>query len=245
MRRQLPDFLNVPWNPREAVNVFITSWLLVPVVLAISLRVLASQWGVAQGWVQAFANGDLTASFIFSLATSLLGLGVVAYYLRKHEAGWHDVGLRKFRLGQALAYLVITVGIFLVSIPILFAIVKILIPGFNADQAQTNEFTQPGTATSAIQLSFLALVIIPPIVEEVIFRGFIFPAMSKRWGVVIGAVLTSLLFGFAHLQANVGVYTIVLSLILCLMYVRLRSIIPGIALHMLNNYLAFISQVHK
>ncbi len=88
-------------------------------------------------------------------------------------------------------------------------------------------------------------MLIPPIIEETVFRGFIFPAFSKRFGVIIGALLSSLLFGFAHLQYNVGVYTVVLGLLLCLLYIKLRSIVPGIFLHMLNNYLAFVALTHK
>jgi membrane protease YdiL (CAAX protease family) len=82
-------------------------------------------------------------------------------------------------------------------------------------------------------------VLLPPIIEETIFRGFIFPAISTRTGVIWGAILSSLLFGAFHGQANVFVYTAILGLLLCFMYVRTKSIIPGMVLHMLNNFLAF------
>lgn len=36
-------------------------------------------------------------------------------------------------------------------------------------------------------------------VEELVFRGYIFQAMEKKWGSLLGLVLTSLLFGFAHI----------------------------------------------
>jgi membrane protease YdiL (CAAX protease family) len=242
--KRLPDFLDVPWSTTDAVNVFITSWLLVPIVLTLILRWAALHFVTARAWLQSFANGDITAYFIFSLLTGLLGLTVVYYYVRKYRVGPASLGLRPYSPAKAATYLVVAIAFLLVSIPVLFTILKLLVPTFNVDQAQVNEFTSPQSA-AGLQLSFLALVIVPPITEELIFRGFIFPAIAKRWGLVIGAILTSLLFGFAHLQANVGVFTIVLSLILCLMYVRLGSIIPGIALHMLNNYLAFAAKVHK
>jgi membrane protease YdiL (CAAX protease family) len=70
-----------------------------------------------------------------------------------------------------------------------------------------------------------------------------FPALADRLGPVIGAIITSLLFGLAHFQLNVSVYTVVLSLLLCMMYWRLRSIWPGIAFHMLNNYLVFLTLI--
>ena len=88
-------------------------------------------------------------------------------------------------------------------------------------------------------------MLVPPVLEETIFRGFIFPAISKRTGVIWGAILSSALFGLAHAQGNITVYTFVLGLVLCFMYVRLRSILPGMALHMLNNYLAFLAYTQK
>ncbi len=123
-------------------------------------------------------------------------------------------------------------------------IISMLIPGFNAAQPQVNEFTQATTPASQ-RLSLIALVILPPMVEETVFRGFIFPALSKKKGAIVGAILTSLLFGIAHLQYNVSLYTIVLSLILCFMYYRLRSIWPGIFLHMINNYIAYMAIMKK
>ncbi len=94
-------------------------------------------------------------------------------------------------------------------------------------------------------LSLWALVIIPPIIEEIVFRGFMFPAFAKRFGVVLGAVVSSLLFAVAHLQLNVSVYTFILGLLLCFLYVRLGSTIPGIGIHMLNNYLAYMALNQK
>ena len=59
------------------------------------------------------------------------------------------------------------------------------------------------------------------------------------------AIFSGVLFGFAHLQPNVSIYTFILGLLLCAMYVRLGSIVPGIALHMLNNYFAYVALNQK
>ncbi len=145
---------------------------------------------------------------------------------------------------KAVLYVVVGLVVFAVAVEVAFVLVAWLFPTFNAAQPQTNDFTQPNTST-ARQLSLIALVIIPPIIEETVFRGFIFPAMSKWRGALVGAVITSLLFGLAHLQLNVSLYTVVFSLILCFMYARLRSIWPGVILHMVNNYIAYTSIIKK
>jgi membrane protease YdiL (CAAX protease family) len=132
---------------------------------------------------------------------------------------------------------------FMVAANALLWLVSTLVPTFDANQAQENEFI--GAAGAHPSLALVALVLMPPILEETIFRGFMFPALAKRVGVMGGAILSSILFGIAHWQANIGIYTFVLGLLLCFMYVRLRSIVPGILLHMLNNYLALIALTTK
>jgi hypothetical protein len=241
---QVPEHLNVPWRPLDALVVFLLPWLILPVVLIELLKATAHSSALANTALTLLAAGNPVASFIFSMIISLSALGVIAYFLHKRGASWRDLGLRKFNVAKAIGYLLLVLLLFIMAVPVVFAVVKYLLPHFNPDQIQSNDFTSP-TTSGAVRLSFLALVIVPPIIEEIIFRGFIFPALASRWGVIAGAVLTSLIFGLAHLQANVGVYTALLSLLLCWMYLRLRSIIPGMVLHMINNYLTFYAILHK
>jgi membrane protease YdiL (CAAX protease family) len=140
---------------------------------------------------------------------------------------------------RAIKYLFGILLLFIVLANLALVLVKLLVPAFNIDQPQDNEFT--ASVHTHRSLALVALVLLPPIFEETIFRGFIFPALSKRVGIIWGAVLSSMLFGIAHGQPNLFVYTTILGLLLCFMYVRMRSIVPGILLHMLNNYLAFVA----
>ncbi len=242
-RRPLPEHLKVPWGIVAALIVYVAAWLVLPTLLAVIVGLLSPFLTAARQLADGIINGGVVANFIFTIASATAGLGIVWLYLRRHHAGWQMVGWRRFSWRQALIYLIIIAVLFLIGIGLLLALVALLVPGFNADQSQTNEFTSQTVAHPIITL--LALVILPPIIEETVFRGFIFPAFAKKLGVIWGALISSVLFGFAHLQGNVSVYTFVLGLLLCFMYVRLRSIFPGMALHMLNNYLAFIALSQK
>ena len=51
----------------------------------------------------------------------------------------------------------------------------------------------------ALLLSIIA-VTIGPLMEELFFRGFLYPVLARRWGVVWGVLLTALPFGLLHLQ---------------------------------------------
>jgi membrane protease YdiL (CAAX protease family) len=235
---------HVPWKPVDALVVFLLAWLGVPLALYLGLLYLQSIPIVAQ-YSQALEAENLLASFTFDLASAFAGLAVVGWYLQRYKVGIHALGIRWFNVGKALVYVLGGIIGFIILIVGVLTLISVLLPGFNPDEAQVNEFTKAASDPGTRRLSFIALVLIPPIIEEVVFRGFVFPAFARRWGVWAGAITSSILFGLAHLQGNVGVYTVVLGLLLCLMYVKLRSIVPGILLHMLNNYLAFLAITGK
>jgi membrane protease YdiL (CAAX protease family) len=229
----------VPWNTWQALSVFLLPWVVIPLALVLGLMAVAPHYSLANQLLDLIQANDVKASFGLVIIDALCSLGLIAYFLHRYHVGWSVLGLRRFSLAKTLLYIVGLIAAFLLLIGLLDALVQLLVPSYNPDQEQVNEFI--GVAPNLHLLSLLALVVLPPLVEEPVFRGFVFPAFAKRFGLVGGAIISSLLFGLAHLQANVSVYTFVIGLLLCFLYVRLGSIIPGIALHMLNNYLAFMA----
>lgn len=89
-------------------------------------------------------------------------------------------------------------------------------------------------------LAFIGLVIVAPIAEELLFRGYLFGKLKqyniKTWVIVL---VTSALFGIAHMQLNVMVDTFALGVALALLRVFSGSIWPSILLHMAKNGLAY------
>lgn len=241
----LTNPLKVPWKSWEAVAVFVLSWIGAPLLILSAFRFAAPYDANIMKFVQGIHANDITASFQLTVLDAMAGLGVIWLVLRKYQVGWDRIGLRKFDVLKSSALIIVMFVVFVALAYMALVVTKILLPGFDPDQAQINEFTSAVTGNARI-VSFLALVVIPPIVEEILFRGFMFPAFTGRVGIFLGALASSLLFGLAHLQANVGVYTVVLGLLLCYMYKRTGSIIPGMALHMINNYVAFAALMgHK
>ncbi len=230
--------LKVPWKSWEAVVVFVMSWIGIPLIVLSLFRFAAPYDANIQQFIQGVSKSDITASFQLTVLDALAGIGLIWLFLRKYKVGWDMVGLRKFNVLKAAIIVAIAFVVFIALAYIALIATKLLLPGFDPNQAQVNEFTKAITGNARI-ISFFALVIIPPVIEEIVFRGFMFPAFSGRVGLLFGALFSSLLFGFAHLQANVGVYTVVLGLLLCFMYKKTNSIIPGMILHMINNYVAF------
>ena len=230
--------MNVPWRVRDVAGL-VAAWFGLQIVLGVMLAVLARGVPAIRDFQAAVHSGDITASFTLNLVSVAIGLGIVALYLRHYKVGWKMVGWRRVGVLKTIKYLFGIMLAFIILANLVLALVKLLVPSFNIDQPQTNDFTS--AVNTHRSLALVALVILPPIFEETIFRGFIFPALAKKTGLIWGAVLSSMIFGIAHGQTNLFVYTSILGLLLCFMYTKTRSIIPGILVHMLNNYLAFVA----
>ena len=82
-------------------------------------------------------------------------------------------------------------------------------------------------------LLFLLLgAIVAPLVEEIVFRGFLFKAWERRWGWFPSMVLVSILFGLYHPHFASA---FVSSVVLVCVYRRTGSIRAPIIVHSMNN----------
>ena len=94
-------------------------------------------------------------------------------------------------------------------------------------------------------MGFVAVAILVPIAEEMVFRGAILRRLldltgnEKRW---IAIVTSAALFGLVHGNMLQGLNAFAMGLMLGWMYVRTRSIVPGVVMHLTNNSLAFIME---
>ncbi len=90
----------------------------------------------------------------------------------------------------------------------------------------------------------LLVVVVAPISEEILFRGYAFSAFFKQWGAPAASVISSLLFSIAHsLSVTQGLLallipTFIMGLILAFSMYRTRSILPCIIAHAFNNGVA-------
>ena len=91
-------------------------------------------------------------------------------------------------------------------------------------------------------LGAILVCVVAPVVEEFFFRGFFYAALRNWRGVWPAAAITGFVFGAIHVgSAEVGalVPLMVFGFGLCLLYQWSDSLYPCIALHALNNSLAF------
>ena len=189
-------------------------------------------------WSTQIPVGALIFRLVIYTYTLLLIGGIVWLRERRlplHELGfarrmleWKDIGLA---LLGAVVYLFVAV--------VLLSIAR-SVPGFDSSQAQDIGFTHIYGTERVI--AFVVLVMLTPVFEEVIFRGFLYSKLKpiiRHWW--IAAVVVSALFGLAHMQWNVAIDVFVLSMVACYLRELTGSIWAGIILHCLKNLIAFIA----
>lgn len=84
-------------------------------------------------------------------------------------------------------------------------------------------------------------VIFAPFVEELFFRGFLFQGFRQRYGWVRGALLSSVIFGAAHLDPAAFIPTSILGFLLAYMYHRTNSVWLPILLHVFVNGMGLLA----
>jgi membrane protease YdiL (CAAX protease family) len=100
---------------------------------------------------------------------------------------------------------------------------------------------------AALIAVILLTCVIAPICEEFFFRGFFFTAVRTRVGVWPAAAITGIVFGAIHLGSEPAGYLVPLAFfgfVLCIVYWKTGSLYPCIALHALNNSIAFGATEH-
>src|ERR1700761_5246974 len=96
----------------------------------------------------------------------------------------------------------------------------------------------------AVPVQVLLIVIAAPISEEMCFRGMLFGGLRERLPKIPAAIICGLVFGGLHAFTGLTAVPplIVFGFLLCLLYEKTGSIVPGIMLHMLNNSVALLGK---
>lgn len=102
-----------------------------------------------------------------------------------------------------------------------------------------NEYTEMIDSSGISEYSLLwaaATLILPPIVEEVIFRGLILQYLGKAGAsFIVANLIQAVLFGIFHMNLVQGIYTALLGFLLGYLAYRYDSIFVPMILHAIYN----------
>lgn len=162
---------------------------------------------------------------------------------------YYFLSAKNFNIAKALRLNPVSKKVLFASLPIALGIIilidefdrliSLIIPPPESLLQISTQLKYDGTFSAF--LLWLTIIIIAPLGEELVFRGFLQRSLEKSWKDVTKAILiASMVFAMVHLNPFWVIQIYVLGVVLGYLSWRTKSILPGIIVHGLNNGLALM-----
>lgn len=234
-----------PWNVSRAVIGATLAYLLAQTLAGILLLAYPDLAGWSTARTDDWLNNSIAAQFWYTVIAEAITLGVLWLFWQPYAVAVvrRALGLAKLPKWRDVGFAILGFATYLVVYAVILNIINTLVPvDVNQDQAvgfhNANGF--------GLVLAFISLVILPPIIEEITFRGFLYSGLRRNMGIVSATLITSVLFGLPHLLTGkegilwvAMIDTFALSLILCFLREKTGSLYASILVHALKNTVAF------
>jgi hypothetical protein len=189
---------------------------------------------VALGLAVVLASGGRDPSAPWLVAVSAVSaFGAVGAAVSLRVRSLAAVGVRRVRVRTVL--LAVGIGLATWCVSRLLILAYVGITGDHSDpQAALAEFGGPDSTALVVVIGGLVV----PVGEEMLFRGVAYGGL-RRYGAVLAAIVSALVFGLAHGLNVVFAAAVLLGLVNATLYERTRSIWPCVAAHATFNLLSF------
>lgn len=151
----------------------------------------------------------------------------------------NTLSLRKPKVLSIIASIILWLGTFilinLISIPL-----QRLMPESAQNLEVINNLMEGHSTLSLI----IVVALIPAIVEELFFRGFVFSAAKEKFNKIPAIIFVSLIFGLYHMSF-IKMFTVgILGAALAISVYYSKSIATSMIMHFLNNAVAVVISVY-
>jgi membrane protease YdiL (CAAX protease family) len=248
--RALPPDLRAPWGWLDLVVLGVLT-VVGSFLVSVSLAAVFAAFGLNPAKIRASPSETGLFTIVHQALLFLLLLGYLTAQIRASFGApfWRTIGWRAFersRIPRALHYFGFLAGGFLLSAAVQAASIAF----GNKTRVPMQALFQD--RRSAILLLLMA-VFVAPVVEETIFRGYIYPVVARSWGMVAGVLSTGILFGLLHTPQLWGGWVQIALLVvvgIVFTYARAisRTVLASYLLHVSYNFFvsfAFLIGSHR
>ncbi len=227
--------LNIKWNVRDVSLSIIILILFLAAIYFGASRLFAAITG--REVLRITAMDDLSFSVLYGIQVFLM-LGVVWFFaIFWRKSSLKDLGLNYYSIWKTIWYSFLSlIVIFVLSFLYVFLMNTLF--GIEAPPSQVDQLIMEGDISSSILL--VVIVLVAPVAEEIFFRGYLYSAFKKAWGVGAGLFLSSLLFALAHMELYSFVPIFVIGWILAYIFEKTKSLFPIIFLHAAYNLILIL-----
>lgn len=107
------------------------------------------------------------------------------------------------------------------------------------------QFTDTNAALFSMMMSstwgYVVLCLLAPLAEEIVFRGAILRSLLQSYRPWVAILVSAIFFSVVHANPAQMPHAFVIGLLMGWMYWRTGSILPGVALHWVNNTIAYVA----
>jgi len=196
-----------------------------------------------EGWPKAQSDSWQIAIGAFFL--EIPALVWIAWFLRRQEVSWKDAfGLHVSNPAKALACGILAGALYVPAAWVLNLLsVKLMeLLHLNAqDQQIVQELQDPNLNIAEKIFLGMVAVVAAPVVEEMLFRGILYPALKKLGRPRLALWGSSALFALVHFNAASFVPLFVFALWLVYLYESFENLLAPIAAHSLFNAANFLA----
>jgi len=171
---------------------------------------------------------------------SLVAVALLFASFVRRPRPWH-FGLRRTPFWPAVGWAAL--GIF--SFYVFAAIYSVAVQP-DVEQTVAEDLGADESTIGLVAAGFM-IICVAPFCEEFFFRGFFYGALRTRFSIAAAAIIDGLVFGLIHFEGSTDGLLIVpplamLGVVFCLVYEQTKSLYPVIALHSINNSIAYAAQ---
>ena len=224
---------DTPWTGEIIWQVLVVGFFFIGQIV---LPLLLSSFGV--GFSSFSSRGRALYALIYYLLMASGGILVLYWSIRSFRplpSGWF-----RFKLWGTWVWW--GLGGYLAALPLMLGI-SFLNQQFWQGQGGSNPLLQTVLEENdkiAFTIFFLTAAIAAPLFEEILFRGFLLPSLTRYipvWGAIAAS---SLIFATAHLSLSEVLPLTVLGAVLGLVYTRSRNLLAPMLLHSAWNSVTMV-----
>lgn len=171
--------------------------------------------------------------------SGLISLSLLALYLSRNQR-YRILGFGRWSEIDAVRTAALAIGLIVLSYVANYVYAVYVVNNPHLQREMQEMFNAiPKTALNQAMV-FVSIAVLAPAIEELIFRGMLQKSIINRLGAFWGILLASLIFALSHGQPTAFIPLAVLGGTFGYLYHRTGSMRLAIALHIVNNSLAFL-----
>jgi uncharacterized protein len=239
----LPEDLRVPWGWLDLLLLVVVA-IAGTIVLSMIIVMGFAFSGVSFRQLQASISDE---NLVLIINQALLSVALLIYLsaqmrLRFALPFWRTIGWRPLQTEKTtrpVAYLGFVLSGFLLAV-----LVSVGSSAFHTKtQLPIEHFFQD--RTSALLLMLLG-VLVAPVLEETIFRGYIYPVAARSFGVMGGVLFTGTIFGLLHASQLWGGWgqialLVVVGIVFTYARAATRTVVASYLMHVSYNSFLFLA----